>query len=544
MDDYGAGVALVDEEGKTGVWPVRPHDLSNAQANDHRDSRVNSHPRVHGAHEAWQKVPRGLVDPDVEGVLDGLSGVIAQDARKLGIDERSVRTQIRLHLPGIERSTLRSRRPKSIYEMIRLQVIARCSRMRENADHGERLAYTSLLIGAHTLRRDLTVERHDAPPVQLAFGSVQPSYGYFIQSRLHYLMSARCDTTLELGIHVPEARMPWGYVGFSACDRGYLREAIARVDPEVDPSQVLVLTRMYGLPSALPNLMSLVIARSAQYLRHSTSARYIVTAFNPMLGFSGAVYRASGFVPFGMAPVTYGYDDQGFFSSRRSLGKGLTQSLDTPPNVLLILGVDRHANRRLARVEKLVSISRQQYLEKAAPAAGVVVGVKNKISRQMRDNRRFLESAWSVDTVHPGYIKEFAAAPGPQGQCGIASVWLARELRVRYGIEATYCYGNLETDVPGVKPVDHHCWLEIGAPADPRRLVVDLTCDQAIGLGEATLCEWHGDLERRGLRYVSFTRRRLDELDQDRVWSRYLSLRDTLEAIGRELPQDRAVTLV
>jgi hypothetical protein len=495
-------------------------------------------------HPWWRGVAGGLIDPDVEAVVAGLADEIARDAILLNIDERTVRTQIRLHLPNINRAALRSLSPKLVYEKIRLQVIARCSVIQEGIERAERLAYSSLLLGARVLRRDLTVERQDAPTVPLTFGLVQPSFGYFIQSKMHYLMNARCDTVLELGIHAPAAPMPLGYAGFSSCDRGYIREALAAVDPMIDPSQVMVLTRMYGLPSAMPNLMSLVIARSAQYLRHSTAIRYIVTAFNPMLGFSGAVYRASGFVPFALAPVTYHYDDRGFYASRRRSGVALSQNLDTPPNVLLILGVDRHANRLLAKFNKVTAIDNQEYLEMARLPMHAGASRKTEISSRLPDYRKTLEKAWSSCTVHPGYIRDFEANPGPRGQCGVASVWLARELRVRDGIEAMYCYGKLETDVSGVEPVDHHCWLEIGSPTDPGRLVIDLTCDQAEGLRQATLCEFHGDLSRQGLRYVTHARRRLDELDQDRVWSRYLALRDTVEGVGRGSLRGQASTLV
>ena len=82
--------------------------------------------------------------------------------------------------------------------------------------------------------------------------------------------------------------MPLSYASFSSCDRSYLRHAVAAVDPKVHWSDVIVLTRMYALPKALPNLLSLLIARAAQFLRGS-GVRYIVTAFNPMLGFPGRV---------------------------------------------------------------------------------------------------------------------------------------------------------------------------------------------------------------------------------------------------------------
>jgi len=411
-------------------------------------------------------------------------------------------------------------------------------------EQAEHLAYTSLLLGAYKVRRDLTIERHDAAPVPLTFGPVQPSVGHFIQSRLHYLQSARCDTMLELGMHVPEAPMPLSYVGFSACDRSYIRQAISAIDQQAGRADILVLTRMYGLPSAPPNLMSLLIARAAQFLRGSTSARYIVTAFNPMLGFPGAVYRAAGFVPFALAPVTYNYDDNGFYASRRQSGGCLTQKLDTPRNVLLILGVDKAARRVLSKLTHVVDITRRSYRNIDEQLTEAMSNCRKELDAKLADYRRLLQIAWSADTAHPSYVKSFAENPGPRGQCGVASVWLARELRTVYGVEATYCYGRLEADIPGVEPVDHHCWLEVGRSSDPNRLVVDLTCDQATGLDRETLCDTYGDLAKQGLHYVAAFRRRLDELRQDRVWPRFLLLNDAVDEVQRGRRYRRLATIV
>jgi hypothetical protein len=492
---------------------------------------------------SWHGLAESLRDPDVENVLKETAAVIARDARQLGIDERTFRTQVRLHLPSIDRSELRSGDSAHVYEAIRVPVIARCSVIKMSIDQAEQLAYTSLLLGQRKVRRDLMVERSDASPVPLTFGPVQPSVGHFVQSRLHYLQSPRCDTVLELGIHVPEAPMPLTYASFSSCDRSYLLHAVEAVDPKVDRSDVLVLTRMHGLPSALPNLMSLLIARAAQFLR-SSGVRYIVTAFNPMLGFPGAVYRAAGFVPFAVAPVTYNYDDHGFYTSRRQSGDCLTQKLDTPENVLLMLGVGRPARRRLARLQDIVDITSRDYLAIDEHFTGRVAECMHVLNPRLPEYRRLLESAWSADTAHPSYMKDFADNPGPRGQCGVVSVWLARELRTKFGIEATYCYGRLDVDIPGVQPVAHHCWLEIGRQSDPNRLVVDLTCDQATGLGRETLCEMHEELAAQGLHYNAQFRHRLDALKRDRVWFRFLELDDSVNEVQRGVRRRRLTPII
>jgi len=496
-----------------------------------------------GSPASWHRLADSLRDPDVENVIKETAAAIARDAGQLGIDERTFRTQVRLHLPSIDRSELRSGDPARVYEAIRVPVIARCSVIKMSIDQAEQLAYTSLLLGQRKVRRDLVVERDGAPPVPLTFGPVQPTVGQFVQSRLHYLQSPRCDTVLELGINVPEAPMPLAYVGFSSCDRHYLRQAVTAVDPEVDRSEVIVLARMYGLPSALPNLMSMLIAQAARFLR-SSGVRYIVTAFNPMLGFPGTVYRATGFVPFAVAPVTYNYDDRGFYASRRQSGDRLTQKLDAPENVLLMLGLDRRAKRRLTRLQDVFDITSQDYQTIDGYFTGQIAEFQRVLNPQLPEYRRLLESAWSADTAHPSYAKDFAENPGPRGQCGVVSVWLARELRTKFGIEATYCYGRLDVDIQGVQPVAHHCWLEVGRQSDPGRLVVDLTCDQATGLGRETLCETHSELATQGFRYDALHRHRLDALTRDRVWFRFLELDDSVAEVQRGVRRRRLTPIV
>ena len=141
--------------------------------------------------------------------------------------------------------------------------------------------------------------------------------------------------------------------------------------------------------------------------------------------------------------------------------------------------------------------------------------------------RLLLERAWSAETAHPSYAAGGGGA-GPRGQCGASSAWLAAQLRFRYGIESAYCYGRLQPDVSGVGPVDHRCWLEIGPPYAPRLLVIDITSDQAPGLGRNVICEPGDLLERYGLRYIANSRRTPDDLGSDSAWPRYLLLSEAV----------------
>jgi hypothetical protein len=162
----------------------------------------------------------------------------------------------------------------------------------------------------------------------------------------------------------------------------------------------------------------------------------------------------------------------------------------------------------------------------------VITGARDRICGDLPGYRMLLERARSAATAHPAYAWRAADGPGPRGQCGVASAWVAHELRGVHGIEATYCCGALESDAAGVTGIDHHCWLEVGHPVDPGRLVIDMTSDQASGLGRTTLCASHEDLAQQGLRYVVKVRRHLDELGHDSVWPRFLLLREAVRALG------------
>jgi hypothetical protein len=113
---------------------------------------------------------------------------------------------------------------------------------------------------------------------------------------------------------------------------------------------------------------------------------------------------------------------------------------------------------------------------------------------------------------------------------------LAVDLKRRLHIDATYCCGRLSIDGPAPGSIDYHCWLEIGTQDDPGRLIVDLTCDQASGIGQKVLCEEHRSLLVRGIRYEADLRSDPEKLQSDpsgsgqRVWRRYHAL---VEAVGR-----------
>ncbi len=77
------------------------------------------------------------------------------------------------------------------------------------------------------------------------------------------------------------------YIAVSPCDRPYMLEGLIggyRVE------DVVVLTRMYGLPGLPANVMSMMIKHLIRSVRRVTGARIMLTAYNPLLGFNGSVY--------------------------------------------------------------------------------------------------------------------------------------------------------------------------------------------------------------------------------------------------------------
>ena len=127
---------------------------------------------------------------------------------------------------------------------------------------------------------------------------------------------------------------------------------------------------MHGLPGLPANLMSLMTKHVIRELRRRTRARVMLTAYNPLLGFCGAVYRASGFVPFATAPVAYGYDERDRYTTRRVGNSVRLSELNTPPNILMARGLDRVTQRALSASISIGQISDQEYWADVAKTTG------------------------------------------------------------------------------------------------------------------------------------------------------------------------------
>ncbi|WP_164492330.1 transglutaminase domain-containing protein [Streptomyces nigra] len=455
-----------------------------------------------------------LRNPAIDEFSRRCRDLVATDAALCGTSPRDFDIQLRLHAPSIAGRQVGPSSHSALYDELRPRLIARCSRIAGDSEQADLLANSSLLLGGGEVRRNFTIKRTDGSPVGMKFAVVPPSVGHLYQARLHYLLSPRADTFIELGCYLQGASHPSSYLAFSMCDRPGTIAALQAHGLAARRDNVLVLTRALGLSDAARNLMSFTIGQAVRYVR-ALGCKFVVTAFNPLLGFTGSALHASNFTPFASAPVAYCYDSFGNYLTRRQSMSDLCT--DRRPenyrNLLVVLGTDSTTRKETRKVKTLHHLAEPSVNGEASHPPRLDVA-------ELLRYREHLEAAWSKSTAHPSYALEPLSS---KGQCGVSSVWLARLLRQRE-IEATYCYGRLRFEKRGYSSVDHHCWIEVGPPNDPARQVIDLTCDQADGFEQKVICERYEKLVDGGIYYEPVTRLAMDELPRDRVWPRYTRL--------------------
>lgn len=143
--------------------------------------------------------------------------------------------------------------------------------------------------------------------------------------------------------------------------------------------------------------------------------------------------------------------------------------------------------------------------------------------------RALLSKGWSPRTAYPGSVDLGRWVPGdPSGQCGVSAAWLAEELASTYGIESTFCRGNLFFGSRKEHDLIDHCWLEL-SDAEGETLVLDLTCDQANGFDKQFLLESKKALVKENVWFVTRDRVSRTELPKNRVWPRYNMLLRNLQ---------------
>jgi hypothetical protein len=313
------------------------------------------------------------------------------------------------------------------------------------------------------------------------------------------------------------ADLPLTYVATSLMDRKYAWQALNGACTQARQSEVVLLTRATAVRSSPFHGASITFSR----LHRALSRRgftYVVTVVNPLLGFTGASFMAAGYRPFALLPITYSYDEEGMYVTRRSDAGFAAQMLNTPPSMMLVAGLTKAARRDVLSIAAPQRIDEADYLAEEGIRA-LPLALRPTLQRY----RAILERTWTAETAYPRTIAELDAyTPGdPRGQCGVTSAWLAQELQRQFDLQPLFCRGSLRFSDATVESVPDHCWLEIGSPQDPARVILDLTSDQAKGFSRSIVCDTARTLGRQGITYDSIERMPIGNLPTNPVWPRY-----------------------
>jgi hypothetical protein len=419
---------------------------------------------------------------------------IAAIAHEFHTQPEEVWKQLALHLPCCSRDEIEAAAHEGIPPSVKATVLNRLRTI--SASTSEFLVRSlagEFLQGTWELRADEHVVncdngRHLAYHLDL----VQKKVGEFIESSLHYLHSTNSDAKHRYGLFVEGAEWPFAYMSISTLDRQYkldaLRSALAFA---VEPTHCMTISRIYG-PGRLPqNTVSGFVKLVSKKLS-ALEYRYLVTAVNPLLGFSAGSTIAAGFRPYALCPVAYGYDELGAYVSRRNRPKQ-TARLQTPPNILFVRGLCKGASRLIGKMTDIVVVPSELHenIHKDTSLNGV--------SDQLRQD---LERAWDrVTRYHRTHVGP--DDPMSKGQCGVSSAYLASILTSR-GYTVLFCEGDVYFP-DGIEPITNHCWVKLphflAGNKEVTNLIIDLTADQSGG-PEAVICETEELLTSRGIRYV------------------------------------------
>lgn len=490
---------------------------------------------------SWRGIVEALRDPDIEHVLYAVDKDTSELGQRLRIPVRDIRTQLRLHLPLFSRRELQSTHAKTLGLETLERLEPDLTRTAEALHHSIARAGLSAATQALGLGRasgglealatqwnSIQDSGHATPAV------VERTVGLYIERNLHYLRAPRADSIRMYGVTRGAAAMPMAYLALSACDRGYVWEALRTALGNVSRDNVLVLSRVYALPGCPKNTLSWLLRHLRRELA-TDGYTHLITAVNPMLGFSGASFLASAFRPFATSPVNYAYDSDLRYVTRRTGLSHVGRLLDTPNNLLLVKGLNRHSQRRVEAADRLIVIEKKAYEEGDSPSdeASPVLSLRPKLE----EFRSRLEESWRPWTAYPGSERDFPWRQGdPTGQCGVSSAWLAKELKTNFSLNTTFCRGSLRFASDSIQDVPDHCWLEVSVNRG-EKFILDLTCDQAQGFSRRIVLDPALRLEKSGIFYCPIERTSCDELETNGVWERLqLLLREIDKSETRAIP--------
>lgn len=459
---------------------------------------------------AYEDYLKNCKSEQLDILLQGRETSLKKFAKNQAVDENEVKRQVRLHAP---------QSPQVNYMEIKFlenHIYPILTNLFKNYSN-DFLSYRDLcgadIICANNLRIIRSKEFDSVAKIEndsndtigrLKLQEVDEETGEFIESKLHYLHSFRADAVIRVGLFLIGYKFPICYMSFTPVDRKDKIESLrCSLNPKIEKNEVAELSRVYGCGNLPKNTISFLIASCNKFLLHY---KYLITAVNINLGFSGMSMLGSGFVPFAFRPVSYSYNKNGFYTTRRNKNEVIRYTPNNmPPNILYVREIE--SSKGTDRIYcKLVNIKNDgcHLLESA-------------IEHEISEIRTELEKIWNENTRYHG--TELTNLRPSKGQCGVSSLHLARKLN-NQGLSVLFCEGDVIFMKKPDTSIFNHCWVllkDYGRRG--KDVIIDLTADQN-GYSQKIIFKTIDDLKKQQIKYEAKSEKNPIEIDVEHLITR------------------------
>jgi len=460
---------------------------------------------------AYEDYLKNCKSEQLDILLQGRESSLKQFARSQHVDEKEVIRQVRLHAPREQQMNYGNKHflEKSIFPVLEKLF----------KDYKVKFSEYRVSCGAEILEREsLRVKRGKEPNIdaiiidkdndviaELQIQEINEEIGKLIEGELHYLRSFRDDAIIRVGLFLVGYKMPICYMSFTDIDRADKVEALNHsLDPEINQNEVVELSRVYGCGNLPKNTISFLVGASMKYLRHY---KYIITAVNINLGFTGLSILVSGFVPYAIRPVTYSYSASGFYTARRKHIRSVYHSPNKmPPNILYVREI-AFSGRSERMYCKLVEIKENSEC----------CLVESALEHEISEIRTELEKIWDEKTRYHG--TDLINLRPSKGQCGVSSLHLARKLD-QQGYKTLFCEGDVSFGKKPNASITNHCWVLLSDYRHRgKNVIIDLTADQN-GYSQKIIFKTIDELEKQDIEYIARSEKHPDDIDVEHLMTR------------------------
>jgi len=458
---------------------------------------------------------------EIKTLIEGKRTSICDKAKVLSVDEREFCRQIRLHAPRFLFSNFMDKYflAKKIYPIME-SIFTRYSK--HNSSYKEKCGANKLNIAlvenemllvkkeinknfnASIIKKVSKFDKYDTI-ANLNVQSVDATISEILENKLHYLHSFREDAKYRFGLFIDGYTYPICYASFAEVDReDKVRALQESLGFEMKNPEIIELSRVFGCEHLPKNAISFLVAASLRYLG---KYKYLITAINHNLGFTGKSMLSAGFIPYAFRPVRYAYDINGYYITKR--GKYEVSKVSPnkmPPNVLYVRELKSSGKSKRIYC-KLIKIGNETYTSICSAIEPLISGMRTE-----------LEKIWDERTRYHGTVFTSRHRPS-KGQCGVSSLHLARKLWDD-GHEALFCEGNVEFEKKKEISIDNHCWVIVKNYLNRKKdVVIDLTADQN-GYNQKIIFKEKEELVRLRILYISKSEKVPHDIDVEHLLDR------------------------